>query len=296
MQVCLPIQTPLRKYGVLWMNIPEGQHHKPATLADLQNLGNQAAIALKGSLLLVESRRQAQEIKSAFDMLTPVRDKTKPNLLDIVHAAHNGGTSMRDGTDHTDYTDFSVNLNDVRAFRDLRVQQKTLSRIHVMLAATCDQTVAALTSALDAQDRQTEGPRLRVSRLVVNRGESLAFSRAQLKVLERGSILHDIAKIGISDTILHKPGPLDEREWKLMRQHSEIGAHIVEGIPFLQDTLPLIRHHQERWDGNGYPMGLKGVEIPSLARIFADVDAFDAFANNRPYRQKISTEEPLQYL
>ena len=81
-----------------------------------------------------------------------------------------------------------------------------------------------------------------------------------------------------------------------MKLHPDIGAKIVAGIPFLQDTIPLIRHHQERWDGTGYPGGLKGTEIPELARLFAIIDAFDALTSNRPYRQKISKEEALEYL
>ncbi len=81
-----------------------------------------------------------------------------------------------------------------------------------------------------------------------------------------------------------------------MKMHPDIGAKIVEGIPFLQDTIPVIRHHQERWNGTGYPGGLKGEEIPPLARLFSVVDAFDALTSNRPYRQKISTAEALEYL
>jgi putative nucleotidyltransferase with HDIG domain len=233
MRACLPIQTPIVKYGILWMDIPEDQGNKSTANAnDLQALVNQTAIALERSVLLEESRRQAAEIKAAFDMLE----------------------------------------------------------------ATYDQTLAALMSALDARDRETEGHSLRVSHITAKLGKALEFSHEQLKVLERGSLLHDIGKIGISDTILHKPGPLNEEEWKIMRQHPDIGAKIVEGIPFLQDTIPLIRHHQERWDGTGYPGGLCGKEIPILARMFSIVDAFDALTSKRPYRQKISTMEAVEYI
>jgi len=231
-RVCMPIQTPIRKYGALWINILEEGAHKPANPTDLQTLANQAAIALERLLLLVESRNQAREIKAAYDMLE----------------------------------------------------------------ATYDQTLAALMTALDARDRETEGHSLRVSQLAGKLGEAVGLSHQELKALERGSLLHDIGKIGISDTILHKPGPLSLEERKIMRLHPDIGARIVEGIPFLQDTLPLIRYHQERWDGSGYPIGLSGEDIPLLARIFAVVDAFDALTSNRPYRQKVSAEEAIEYL
>lgn len=232
-RTCLPIQTPIRKYGAVWMDTYEDQGNKPAANPnDLQALVNQAAIALERSLLLVESRRQAVEIKAAYDTLE----------------------------------------------------------------ATYDQTLASLISALDARDRETEGHSLRVSSMAAKLGKTLGYSHQQLKVLERGSLLHDIGKIGISDTILHKPGPLNEDEWKVMKLHPDIGAKIVEGIPFLQDTIPLIRHHQERWDGTGYPGGLAGEDIPMLARMFSIIDAFDALTSNRPYRKKISIAEALEYL
>jgi HD-GYP domain-containing protein (c-di-GMP phosphodiesterase class II) len=127
-------------------------------------------------------------------------------------------------------------------------------------------------------------------------GEELGLAGHQLKALERGALLHDIGKIGISDTILHKPGRLTDEEWRLMRIHPNIGARIVEGIPFLEETLPVISHHHERWDGSGYPLGLKGAEIPLQARIFAVVDVFDALTSSRTYRKKSTAAEAIRYL
>jgi len=135
-----------------------------------------------------------------------------------------------------------------------------------------------------------------VARLTCMLGQFIGFDAEQLKMLERGAVLHDIGKIGISDTILLKPGSLTTEEWKTMRLHPDIGARIIEGIPFLQETLPIIRYHQERWDGSGYPLGLQGTEIPLAARLFAVVDAYDALTTDRPYRNKITTKEALQYL
>lgn len=204
----------------------------------------------------------------------------------------------------------TANSNDLQALvnqaaialeRSLLVAESQRQAIEIKAAydkleAAYNQTLTSLMSALDARDRETEGHSSRVARLVAILGEAFGFSTRHLKVLERGSLLHDIGKIGISDTILHKPGPLNEEEWKIMRLHPDIGAKIVEGIPFLEETIPLIRHHQERWDGSGYPAGLRGDEIPLLARMFAVVDAFDALTSKRPYRQKISTREAVEYL
>ncbi|RPJ28544.1 MAG: HD domain-containing protein [Chloroflexi bacterium] len=177
-----------------------------------------------------------------------------------------------------------------------RQQAKQLEAAYAELEITYDRTLTALSSALDARDRETEGHSVRVSRLTCLLGEEIGLSVHQLKALERGALLHDIGKIGIKDEILHKPGKLTDEEWKIMRIHPDIGARIVEGIPFLQDTLPVIRYHHERWDGSGYPLGLKNNEIPIQARIFAIADVFDALTSKRTYRNKSSAEEAIQYL
>ncbi|HEX2992664.1 MAG TPA: HD domain-containing phosphohydrolase [Anaerolineales bacterium] len=177
-----------------------------------------------------------------------------------------------------------------------RQQAKELEAAYAELEVTYDRTLTALMSALDARDQETEGHSTRVSRLTCLLGEQLGLSGAQLKALERGALLHDIGKIGISDTILHKPGKLTEEEWRLMRIHTDIGARIVEGIPFLQETLPVIRYHHERWDGTGYPLGLRGSDIPIQARIFAVADVFDALTSSRSYRKRSSADEAIRYL
>jgi putative nucleotidyltransferase with HDIG domain len=177
-----------------------------------------------------------------------------------------------------------------------RQQAKQIETAYAELEVTYDRTLTALMWALDARDCETEGHSIRVSRLACLLGEKLGLSGHHLKSLERGALLHDIGKIGISDMILHKAGRLTPDEWKIMRVHPDIGARIVEGIPFLQETLPVIRYHHERWDGSGYPAGLKQREIPAQARIFAVVDVFDALTSSRSYRKKSSAEEALQYL
>ncbi|HEY9151307.1 MAG TPA: HD domain-containing phosphohydrolase [Anaerolineales bacterium] len=177
-----------------------------------------------------------------------------------------------------------------------RRQAKEIEAAYQELEMTYDRTLAALMSALDARDRETEGHSARVSQLAIKLGKEMNLEGRELKAFERGALLHDIGKIGISDSILHKPGQLNEAEWKIMRSHPDIGTRIVEDIPFLQETLPIIRYHHERWDGSGYPLGLRGKDIPLLARIFSVADAFDALTTVRPYREKISAEEAVAYL
>ena len=113
---------------------------------------------------------------------------------------------------------------------------------------------------------------------------------AELRDVEHGVMLHDIGKIGIPDSILLKPGPLSSDEWRVMRTHPEIGRRLVEPIPFLAGAVPIIYHHHERWDGNGYPEGLRGEEIPLGARIFAVADALDAMTFDRPYSRAVTME------
>jgi putative nucleotidyltransferase with HDIG domain len=177
-----------------------------------------------------------------------------------------------------------------------RRQAEEIKQAYAELEITYDRTLTSLMSALDARDRETEGHSVRVSRLAGTLARELGLPEGQMKSLERGALLHDIGKIGISDTILHKPDKLTDEEWKIMRVHPDIGARIVEGIPFLRDSVSVIRHHHERWDGSGYPSGLQGNEIPIQARIFAVADVFDALTSRRKYREKSSAEEALNYM
>lgn len=190
----------------------------------------------------------------------------------------------------------AVILERVNLLAESRRQAREIEAAYEELEQTYDQTLKALMSALDARDRETEGHSMRVSRLACLLGEKIGLNEEQLKALERGALLHDIGKIGISDIILHKPGKLTDDEWKIMRMHPEIGARIVERIPFLKESMWVVRFHHERWDGSGYPLGVKGTEIPIHARIFAVVDVFDALTSNRIYRKKSTPEDAIQYL
>ena len=158
------------------------------------------------------------------------------------------------------------------------------------LQQTYQATLEALGSALATREIGTELHSRRVHAYSLALARAHGLPEAELDALGRGVLLHDIGKIGISDAILLKPGPLTPPEWAIMRSHPEIGREILQRIPFLRDAIPVVRHHHERWDGGGYPLGLAGSAIPIGARIFAIADAFDAMTFDRPYSTAISLE------
>jgi len=158
------------------------------------------------------------------------------------------------------------------------------ARLHQKVLDDHKNTVKALAAAVDARDHYTCGHSQRVTRYALLGGIKLSLPAEELEVIEYAATLHDIGKIGISDTILCKPGYLTDEEWVIMRQHSEIGAKIIEGIPFLEKARELVLHHHERYDGKGYPEGLAGQEIPIGARLIAIADAFDTMTTDRAYR------------
>jgi len=159
------------------------------------------------------------------------------------------------------------------------------------LERSYENTLISLVSALDFREHETNYHSMRVARYAVYLGEKIKLGSEELRFLYWGGLLHDIGKIGVSDSILLKPGKLDLREWQEMKKHNEIGHKIIEKIDFLGRAKEVVLYHHERWDGKGYPFGLKGDEIPILARVFAVVDALDAITSDRPYRKARTFKE-----
>lgn len=147
-----------------------------------------------------------------------------------------------------------------------------------------------LINALDLRDTETQWHSRRVAIYARSLAEELRLPDEVLLVIERGALLHDIGKIGVSDAILLKPGKLTPEEWEEMRRHSEHGYRILQDIDFLGDARTLVRQHHERWDGKGYPLGLAGKDVYIGARIFAVIDTYDAMTSDRPYRKAMSHE------
>jgi putative two-component system response regulator len=161
---------------------------------------------------------------------------------------------------------------------------------------SAEQVIFSLAAAVEAKDALTEKHTQRVAESARHLGARLGLPDVALDALYRGGIFHDIGKIGIPDAILLKPGPLDGMETERMRSHVIIGENIVRPLRSASSLLPIIRHHHERFDGSGYPDGLRAREIPRLARIVSVCDAFDALVNDRPYRSRLQIDQALAVL
>jgi diguanylate cyclase (GGDEF)-like protein len=159
-----------------------------------------------------------------------------------------------------------------------------------------DDVVVALASALQERDQYTGDHSESVVDVAGRVGEALALDAEQIATLRTAALLHDIGKVGVPDEILHKDGPLDEREWEIMREHPVIGERILRAIPGLGGVAKIVRHEHERWDGKGYPDGLAGEEIPIGARIILVCDAYHAMTSDRPYRSAMSHSEAVAEL
>src|SRR5579883_205471 len=152
------------------------------------------------------------------------------------------------------------------------------------LERSYDITLEALGDALDLKDAETEGHSKRVTAFTIAIARAMGLSSDRIRVIARGAFLHDIGKMAIPDAILRKPGRLSLQEQAIMREHAFLGYQLLRNIPFLQEAADIVYCHQERYDGSGYPRGLKGDQIPLGARIFAVADTFDAMTSDRPYR------------
>lgn len=204
-------------------------------------------------------------------------------------------TSARAITDHT--TNEVVEIQ--AASRDITERkhaEEALQQAHNQLRDAYERTIEGWVRALDLRDRETEGHTQRVTEITIRVSQQIGFSEEELAHIKRGALLHDMGKIAIPDEILQKPGPLNETEWERMRQHPMYAYEMLSPIAYLNPALDIPFYHHERWNGSGYPHGLKGENIPLSARLFAIVDVWDALRSDRPYRKAIPREQVIDYL
>ena len=178
--------------------------------------------------------------------------------------------------------EYQTNLEALVTARTEQLRQVVSS-----LEKSYDITLEALGNALDLKDAETEGHSKRVTAYTIAIARAMGLSSDQIRIIARGAFLHDIGKMAIPDQILKKPGKLDAEETAIMREHCYRGYQIVRRIPFLYEAAEIVYAHQEKFDGTGYPRGLKGEEIPLGARIFSIADTLDAMTSDRPYRARL---------
>jgi len=171
-----------------------------------------------------------------------------------------------------------------------------LQRSNTEITSAYDATIVGWSRALDMRDHETEGHTQRVTEMTLKLARHINIPEEELIHIRRGATLHDIGKMGIPDRILHKPGPLTTEEWVTMRQHPQYACALLTPIDYLRPAKDIPHYHHERWDGSGYPKGLKGEEIPLSARLFAVVDVYDALTSDRPYRSAWSKQAALDYI
>ena len=176
--------------------------------------------------------------------------------------------------------------------RDITERKKA----HNNLQEAYDHTIEGWVLALDLRDRETEGHAQRVTEMTVRLARKLQCTEEEIIHIRRGALLYDMGKMGIPDEILQKPGPLTDDEWEVMRRHPQYAYQMLSPISYLNQALIIPYYHHERWDGSGYPFGLKMKEIPLFARLFAVVDVWDALSSDRPYRKRLPPEQVVEYL
>src|SRR3954462_822809 len=183
---------------------------------------------------------------------------------------------------------YQSNLESLVAARTEQLRQTMAD-----LERSYDITLEALGDALDLKDAETEGHSKRVTAFTIAVARAMGLTGERIRVIARGAFLHDIGKMAIPDAILRKPGALDEDEKLIMQEHCYRGYHMLRKIPFLSEAADIVYSHQEKYDGTGYPRGLKGEQIPLGARIFAVADTLDAITSDRPYRAAQPTKAAL---
>jgi putative two-component system response regulator len=181
-------------------------------------------------------------------------------------------------------------------YRRIVEQQQDVENLHNELLIAYDKTIEGWSHALDLRDNEIEGHTNRVTEIALRFARKIGFGEEELAHVRRGGLLHDVGKLGIPDAILHKPDKLTDEEWRIMRMHPVYAHRWLSPIEFLRPALDIPYCHHEKWNGTGYPRGLKEEEIPIVARLFAFADVWDALCSDRPYRKALPKADALGYI
>jgi putative nucleotidyltransferase with HDIG domain len=218
-------------------------------------------------------------VGDADDMGAVVIQKTEPSPFDELHVRHVEAFAGQ----------AAAAIRNAQLFRDLRNADEEL-------IASYDATILGWSAALEMRDHNTEGHTVRVTEMCVALARAMGFTEAELIDVRRGALLHDIGKMGVPDGILLKPERLSDAERDVMNRHPQLAHDLLVNIPFLKNALDIPYSHHERWNGSGYPRGLKGEQIPLVARVFSVVDVWDALTHDRPYHNAWSVHDAMDYV
>ena len=284
----------------------------------LKEEGYRLAFASNG----VEALRRAGEFEPdviLLDVMMPGMDgfevckhmRNDPNLLDVPILLLSSLTERDDrlkgigaGADDFiskpfDKVELLIRVRTItrlNRFRRFREEHAQLESALLALQHSYDATIEGWVQALDLRDKESEGHTRRVTDMTVQLAKVIGIDEETISHYRRGALLHDVGKLGIPDSILHKNGPLTEAEQVIMRRHPQYAFQWLTRIEYLQSALPIPYAHHEKWDGSGYPRGLKGEEIPLEARIFAVVDVWDALLSERPYKTAWHANRAAEYI
>ncbi len=272
-----------------------------ALASALGSLGYDVWQATDGAAALKIAREEPPDVvlldvvmpgMDGYEVCRRLKNHMETQLIPVVFLTGQGSREARLEGLEAGATDF---LNKPCDLTELEVRVRNLVEFRRLTEEleSAEQMVFSIARAVEARDESTGDHCERLAALSLRLGKRLGLDGPELTALRRGGYLHDIGKLGIPDAVLLKPGRLTADEWKIMRRHVEIGVQIFQPLHTLRPVLPIIRHHHERRDGSGYPDGLKGDEVPYLARVFQVVDVFDALTTNRPYRSAMSSLEAL---
>jgi len=189
-----------------------------------------------------------------------------------------------------------LGITRLNRYQKLLQERAKLREANAHLLAAYEATIEGWSHALDLRDQETEGHSQRVTELTIKLAEGYGMSADEIIHIRRGALLHDMGKIGVPDSILHKPAALTDEEWTVMRKHPQFVYDMLSSVEYLRPALDIPYGHHEKWDGTGYPRKLKGEQIPLAARLFAVADVWDALTSDRPYRPAWSKEEALTFI
>ena len=249
--------------------------------------------AIKPDLILSDI---SMPIMDGYQLFEAVRERPGGAVIPFIFLTARGtredifaGKSL--GAD--DYITKPVTTRELLSAVKARIQRSDELMVAQLKTAYKD-SLFVLANAIERRDSYTHAHMRRLNEYARLLANELDWDQEQLEDLEFGAILHDIGKIYVPEAVLQKEGKLSDEEMDDMRKHPEVGAHMIKDIPYLASAAPMVLYHHERWDGNGYPEGLSGEEIPMGARVLSVADAFDAMTSNRPYRDALSSEVAYQ--